>query len=468
MEHNADVNGHRYQGLTLGAGYDCASGTDLKHYSHWWSNPDDVQANKFIGNCQGWLMMQPGAPTTHYGVNVTSMGAAAYDQVWYRALDLYFHTSHDYFDWWNALVSATFDLYGFGAAYNTAVAARDAAGGFTNFNVPSGATAIAPNDRAAAVGWPGGTNTPCVFYRATDTSTQIVYRCLSGGAWTAGASFNNVGVDPAASEPSVTYRYESGTIYAYVFWRAATTNRIRYRRFNPATFAIGPASDLGPSHLTSGPVAVASVLETAAIDRVVVVYHPVATPNYFYWTYLGSTTPGVDMGPAFDSDAPPALSPYPYPNRIYFVRPNFAGGATSRHLQYASYTLGGGWTAPTSLTALFSGDAHLHPEVVRSARGVSLAQYNRTPGVNRLRASFVTMGDGTGGNPELWLATLRETAPGVLGRENYRAVPLAPTAGASQSAGGLAVGSAGYPLYHFWGQGSATAPKLAIWSMASD
>lgn len=467
MEHNADVNGHRYQGLSLGAGYDC-SHPDLTHYSHSWSNPDDGQANKFIGNCQGWLMMQPGAAATHHGVTVSSMGTAAYDQVWYRALDVYFHTSHDYFDWWNDLISATFDLYGFGARYDTAVNARDAAGGFTNFTSPSGSTVVAPNDRYAAVGWQGAANGPCVFYRPNDTSTQIVWRCLSGGSWTLGANFNDTAVDPAASEPSVTYRYESGVTYAYVFWRGATTNRIRYRRFDVATFAIGAASDLGPNHLTGSALAVASVYESAPLDRVVVVYHPLAFPNYFYWTYLGSPSPGVDMGAAFDSDAPPALSPYPYPNRIYFVRPNFATGTAPRHLQYASYTLAGGWTAPTSLTALFSGDAHLHPDVVRSGRGVALAEYNRSAGARRLRASFVTLGDGTGGNPELWMATLRETAPGVLGREDYRAVPLAPTSASSQSAGGLAVGNAGYPLHHFWGQGSSTAPKLAIWSMASD
>jgi hypothetical protein len=103
--------------------------------------------------------------------------------------------------------------------------------------------------------------------------------------------------------------------------------------------------------------------------------------------------------------------------------------------------------------------------VVRSDRGVALATYNRDPAGQRLRMLFVTMGTETGGVRELWMGTYRETAPGVLGREAYRAVPLATVnASSSQSAGGLAAGVNGFPLWHMWGQGSPTR-TLHDWVM---
>ncbi len=126
-----------------------------------------------------------------------------------------------------------------------------------------------------------------------------------------------------------------------------------------------------------------------------------------------------------------------------------------------------GWTtcpaAPANdLTALFNGDIQTQFNVVRSDYGVALAQYNRTPGAGRLRMVFLTKDNGTySGQREWWYATLTEGAAGVLTNEygTYRAVPIAPLGSNSVSAGGLAPGPAGYPLFRFWAN-YTDAPKL--------
>ena len=456
MEHNADVHGHRYQGLSLSAGYDCA-GTDLRNYGQFRSF-NAGQSNKFIGNCHGWLMHQAGSAVSHYGVSVTPQTPAVYDQIWFRALDDYFATSDDYFDWWNHIISAAFDLYGFGAEMFTALDARDAIGGWTDFQ--GVASAVGTKQRIAAVSWAGGTNVPCAFYRPSIASQTVLYTCRNGSGWTTYAPFNDTSIDPAVSEPAATFRYESGQIRIYVAWRG-TDDRIHYRTLDPATMTIGAPQDLGPSHLTSGVPAIAPVFESGALDRLMVVYHPLAHPTWFFSTYVGSPSPAVDLGPSLDSDADPALTAYPYWDRVYFVRPDSMSSSTPGRLRYTSFTMTGGWEATTDLTALFETDTNIDPSAVTSDRAVSLAEYGRTS--NRLRMTYIPPG-----GSELWFATLTETSPGVLGRDGYRPVPMATTAGASQSAGGLAAGPSGIPLYHFWGQGGAPVPKLYEWRMYGD
>ncbi len=446
-EHNADAHGFRYAGGGFPAGYRCDV-AGLAHHTqfHSWNAS---QENKFIGNCHGWLMSQnTGSPITHYGVSVTPMSLGTYDQVWYRNLDVYRATNDDYFDWWNDMATAAYDLYGFGAPYDTALAAARAIGSWTGFAFVS--QGVPPADRYAVVGWPVSGNVPCVFFRYSGSPQIIRSQCWNGTAWSPSAWVNDPAVDPAASEPAATFRYESGTTYIYVLWRG-TDNRIRYRRITPATWTIGPAQSFGATMLTAGVPAAAPIFESGALDRLVVVYHPLATPTTFSWTYLGAGS-AWPLGAIFNSDAAPAMAPYPYYNRIYLVRPNLAGGSTSRNLQYASYTLAGGWSSLTNLTTLFNADTYMPPNVVRSDRAVALAEYGSTmPG--RLRMAFVTMGDGTDGVPELWYATLRDNGSGALLRDDYRAVPLSPLASPSQSAGGLGAAAAGYPLFHLWGNG---------------
>ncbi|HVH99006.1 MAG TPA: hypothetical protein VM869_09860 [Enhygromyxa sp.] len=465
MESNADWHSYRYLDDPI---YSACTSSDLTHYTHLWTSPGTffAQVNKYIGNCQGWLMSQAlFGNWWHRGVTTTPIAPADFDKVWYRALDVYHHTSDDYFTWWDSLGAAAFDVFGWSAALDAAVDSTDAVGRWT---APDELMAdLRPDERYASLSWAGASHGPCLFYRPTWDSTRIMYQCRwNGTTWFQTTPLNDPAVDPAASEPATAYRYESGKIYGYVLWRG-TDDRIHYRRFDLDTLTKGPPGDLGPGHLTSGPVAAASVWETAFVDRLVIVYHPKDHPTWFYWTYLGSPSAGVDMGPSFDTDAPPAMAAYPYPGRAYFVRPNFAGGTTSRRLRYASYTFTGGWTAATDLTALYDADTHMLPGVVRTDRGVSLAAYGASD--ERLRMSFVTL-PLTSGDRELWLATLRESTVGVLGREDYRAVPLESlTPYTSQSAGALAPDPMGAPLWHFWGRGTVVnQPRLHESRMHSD
>lgn len=435
------------------------------------------QGNKHIGDCHGWLMMRSGSPTVHYGVTVSPTTAASYDQVTYRALDVYFTGGDDYFDWWNQMIVSASDLYGLWSdPHKTALAARDAIGGWTGLQtLPVGVTGVHTNDRFAAVGWDGAPRGPCVFYRYSGSTTQIYYSCRDTSGWSSAAPFNDVGVDPAASEPTAAYRYESGH-FIYVLWRG-TDDRIHYRLFDPQTLTIGPSLDLGGSanRLTSGPVAAASIFESASTDRLVIVYHPKSQPTWYFATHLGSSTV-TDLGPAVDATSDPTLVAFPYfewttgTNRIYFVRPDATWSATPGHLRHLSYSLAGGWSStPQSLTDQFSGEPGMLANVVRTDRGVALAEYNRSTGTTRLRMAFVTTGDETGGQRELWYATFRQSTPGTLERApGYRAVPLAPVgSGTHQSAGGLALGTERSPLYHFWGD-SGPVGKLASWQTFSD
>lgn len=457
-EHNADVHAFRYRDLRLGAGYDCSI-AELSHYTRFLS-ANTVQANKYIGSCHGWLMHKAGGATTYYGVTVTPQSPSVYDQTWFAALDDHFATSHSYFDWWNDIVAGAADVYGFTSPYFTALEARDAIGGWTDFRPVS--TGVQPEDRYAAVTIDGDPNTPCVFYRFKDGSltSRIGYSCRDGAGWTAYADFNDASIDPAASEPAATYRYENGEVVIYVAW-AGTDDRIHYRTFEPGTNTIGAPQDMGANHETAGAVAIAPVFESGPEDRIVVVYHPLAHPTWFYSTHIGSTSAGVDMGPLLDSDADPALTPFPYYSRAYFVRPDSMSSATPGRIRYSSYTMAGGWEVATDLTASFETDTFIAAGAVTSDRGVALTAYGRTS--DRLRMTWVTPT-----SAELWYATLSESSPGVLERDGYRAVPLAPTAGAARSAGGLATGSSGSPMFHFSGQGSATEPKLYEWRTYSD
>lgn len=456
MEHHADLHAFRYRGLRLSPGYDC-SGPDLFHYTRF-RLAGTAQANKYIGNCHGWLMHKSGGATTHYGVSVLPQSPDVYDDIWFAALDDHFSSTEGYFGWWNDIVQGAADVYGFTSPYFTALEARDAIGGWTDHRSVS--TGVQPEDRYAAASVQGNANTPCVFYRYTGSTTRIAFSCRSGSGWGPYTSFNDLAVDPAASEPTATYRYESGQTILYVAW-AGTDNRIHYRTYDPSTNVIGPPQDLGPNHLTDGPVAIAPVLETGSLDRVVVVYHPLAHPTWFYWTHIGSTSPGIDMGPSFDSEAAPALTPFPYYSRLYFVRPDSMSSATPGRLRYTSYTLDDGWGPAQDLTALFETDAYIQAGAVTSDRGVALTAYGRTS--SRLRMTWVTPT-----SAEQWYATLSESSPGVLERDGYRAVPLASTAGAARSAGGLTADPSGYPMFHFTGQGGSTAPKLFEWRTYSD
>jgi hypothetical protein len=194
------------------------------------------------------------------------------------------------------------------------------------------------------------------------------------------------------------------------------------------------------------------------------------------------------MGAHYDTDAsvPPSLVAFPYYTRIYFFRGDAAASATPRHIRYGSYTYSpthcAGWSYPPGgdddLTALFNESEDMIPDVVRTDRGVALAEYSRTPGVDRLRMAFVTYNAvprtpcvQSTGTRELWYATLRESSPGVLDNEigNYLAVPLKAVQGfVSSSAGGLAPHPAGYPLAHFWSVSSSPSGLLRTWRTYSD
>lgn len=476
IEHNADAHAFRYRGLSLGQGEPFGSGYRCDQHNHAVGHYTRYETaflgsfvNKRIGNCHGWLMTS--GPTDHYGVDIAeTTSLAQYDQIWFRTLDLYFDTSGNYFDWWNRLVTSSYDLFGISSAFFATYWSTIAIGRWSEyFTVGS---AVPKSDRYAAAGWQHASRGPCVFYRGEGSSSNRIYwQCLHNGAWTTAQQFNNHLIDPTASEPSATFRYESGKEYMYVFWRG-TNNRIRYRRFDVDTFTIGAASDMGASHLTSDVPVAAPIYESPSIDRLVVVYHPLSTPTWFYATHVGSADPPHDLGPSYDSDLPGAIVGYPYYNRIYFVRPNLSGGAGSRQVRYASYTMTGGgtWSAPptgNNLTQLYNANPLMTPNVVRSNRGVVLAEYG-VGSTKRLRMVFTTL-DGIDG-PELWYATLQESTPGQLTTGDYHAVPLAPlTDGSSSSAGGLAVGPAG-SLIHFWGQGGSTgvSPKIYEWRTASD
>jgi hypothetical protein len=457
-EHLGDVHSHRYQGLELGGGYDCEA-TDHLHYTQFMTqNPG--QNNKHIGNCNGWLMHQhqvdqdageDGWQYTHYGVEVTSTSTVSYDKTWYRALSLYMTPSYDYFDWWYMLQQAAFDLYGYGAAYYSAKDAASASGAWTPFSM-IGAVTLQSGDRIAAVSWEGASRGPCIFYRKSTSTTQIYWRCYTSTGWTSETNFNLVTLDPAASEPFATFRYESPKNYIYVLWRG-TDSKIHYRKMDVDSFSVFGAQDLGTNMKTRSVPAAAPIYYTAAQDRLVIVFHSLldADATKYRWTYLGDTDDdGRPMGSAFNSDAPPSLVAYPYWNRrIYFLRPNSSGGSYSRHILYASYTIAGGWTTPsnttTNLTAMYNADGNVLANVVRTDKGLAMAEFS-VGEEERLHFFFVTL------TSQLWHGTLIESSAGVLALDGYRAVPQATlSAYTSQAAGGLAVGVSGDPsLWHFW------------------
>jgi hypothetical protein len=227
------------------------------------------------------------------------------------------------------------------------------------------------------------------------------------------------------------------------------------------SFAISGPADLGASRLTSAVPAAAPIYQSPSVDRLVIVYRGIGTHgNEFFWTYLGDPS-GTEraMGPLFNSDLPPSLVAYPYFDRVYFLRGNFGGGTDSRHILYASYTIASGWTKPFDLTRMYDADGGVFTGIVRTFMGLSLAEY-ALQGPNRLNFTFVT----AGGNPlELWHGSLIDgsldddpaTTPGQLvigtGPGAYRAVPLiALGPSSSAAAGGLAAGTNGGVLWHFW------------------
>jgi hypothetical protein len=473
-EHLADVNGWRYRGSELLHPYDCDE-ADSRHYTQLMTL-DPSQLNKFIGNCNGWLMHQhqvdqdPGTggyQYTHYGVTVTSTIARWYDNTWYKALSTYMDPSFDYFDWWQFQVQAAYDLYGFGSPYYAALYARDAIGSWTAFSKIASVN-VRSGDRIGAASWVGASKGPCIFYRRPSSTAQIYYACYwppnPPAPWITGL-FNNVSVDPAASEPYATYGYFWYKDVIWVFWRG-TDNRIRFRLLDVDTMTISDPYDLGSQMLTSSVPAAAPIQQPDGYDRIVVVFHPLSHPTYFYWTYIGDPDPdGADMGAAFDSDVPPSLVSYPHPNRIYFLRANFNTGSYPRHILYASYTVSGGWTTPsnttTNLTALYNADGHVLTDIVRTDKGLALAEYSRS-GAKRLNFFFVTYRS----PQELWHGSLAESSPGVLSTGGYRAVPQDALGGStSQAAGGLAPSTGGTMLWHFWMPSSSF---LSFWRKYSN
>ena len=448
-EHNADVHGYRYRNLPLGPLHDCSS-PYWQHYSLFNTvNGLPLQeVNKYIADCHGALTAHAGSGSvTHYGVTAAPMTFAQYDAIWFTAIDLFGSGGGDLFEWWADLEFAAYLHSGYGAAYHTALHASDAIGSFGPL-VPINGT-FATAESPALVSWSGGTRGPCAFFRTTLASTLIQYSCFdtAAGGWSAPVAVNNATTDPAYSAPAASLRYESGTQYIYVLWRGAG-NRIRYRRLDRTVWplGIGAAQALSATYLTLGPVAAAPILETGPLDRLVVVYHPVGASDYFYSTYLGSTSLPTDLGPSYDSTVAPALAAFPYPSRIYLVRPDDPLSATPGTMRAGSYSLAGGWQPTSSnVSNLFAFEPTMLSNVVRSAAPVALTQYNLTPGVNRLRMAYLTRPAETGA-PEVWYVALEENAStGVLRRAYgpgglpYNAVPLDP-AGSIGTPGALAVG----------------------------
>lgn len=449
-ESSADVHGFRYQGLPVG--YDC-SAYDHVHYLHYAAIPD-LQTNKAIGDCHQWLLSRTGTPYTYHGVSVAPVPLTAFDQVWYRAMDLYFTGGNDYFDWWNQQIVAARDLYGPGSAtYNSYVAARDAVGGWTpnaTLTTSTGSSLgglSSVDERIAAVGpTASAARTPCIFFR---TSTNIRWSCRESTGWRAAATLNSAS-DPAVSEPAATFRWENNRNMVYVFW-TGTDSHIRYRTLDTTTYAVSGPLEMGTAHIATGAVAVAPIYETAALDRVMVVYHPSAHPSFFYATWVGSTT-ATDLGPSFDSSIAPAMVGFPYYDRVYFVRPDSSG---AHNIRYTSYSIAGGWsTTALSISDLYSGISGMPAGVVSSDHAVALAQFQRG-GTPRLRMAFTTNVGTVGGQRELWYATLIELSPGVLWVDlsnQPRAVPLeAAGPGMMQSPGGLTVDSSYTSIWSFWG-----------------
>lgn len=432
------------------------------------------QANRRIGNCQGWLMSQVVLPSwTHYGVKTVPTGRTEYEDIWFRAFDVYQGTSDGYFEWWDALTVAAFDLYGWSPPFFAAGNAADAIGMWTGFT-PLWETPN-PDDRHAAASVPFATYSPCVFYRPSWSTEQILFQCKHPNYWGQAQPFNDIGIDPAASEPSATIREESGTTYIYVHWRG-TDNRIHYRRFDASTMSIGPPLDLGSAHLTSGSVVTAAVDSGGATERLLVVYHPLAASTWFYWTYHGAGSFFQDLGLYYDSNVDATLATYPYRGRIYFIRPDASWSGTPNVIRYASYTPAAGFDpAPWAgslhdLSGLYT-DPDILPEAVFTDRSISAVAYSRSPADPRLRLTYATP-PLPGVGRELWYMTLIEwpSTPGTLDPHVYRAVPLATINSlTSQSAGGLAPHPWGWPLYHFWGSGVVPgSPEMQEWRTHSD
>jgi len=221
---------------------------------------------------------------------------------------------------------------------------------------------------------------------------------------------------------------------------------------------------MGASNLAVGPVAAAPLYESLSQDRLMVMYHPVVGPSWFYSTYIGFAGAPSDMGQPFDSAVAPALVGFPYYGRVYFMRPDSTPG---NNIRYTSYTMAGGWNlTPYSLSDTFAGFSGMPVGVMSSDRPVALAQFQRgaTP---HLRMMFTTTTGTVGRQRELWYATLKEAAPGVLSPELVplnRAVPMA-AVGASmmQSPGGLTADHTGTTLWNFWGP-----LKISGWQSFSD
>jgi hypothetical protein len=467
MEHLADTHGFHYQGIGPGPSYRCDVPSRL-HYSQF-ASADAGQSNKFIGNCYGYLLSSEGLSTTHYGVSVPGVGRTVWEELWYTALPR-LRSSVSLFDYWNLVIQIALEKYGYTAPYKAALAARNAIGGWTDFG--SVASGVPPSDRTSGVSWPNmHTETgagPCVAFRPSWSLRTVQLSCLRAGAWSAALSINDDAVDPAASEPVATYRWESGRTFVYVFFRGLDS-RVHYRRIDLAATpspTIGPARDLGAAHLTARAPAVAPVWASTSgsADQLLVVYQPAARPTELRFTTLTSDAtiaPPIDLGRAFDTDVAPTLVAYPYFGRAYLFRSDRAVAATPHRLRYASFTVGTGWSGLTDLTGQFNVPADysrgMPLDVVRSDRPLAAAVHGVT--TPRLRLLYVALPTADG-RRELWYATLRETTPGVLAREAYRAVPLrAITPFSSSSVGGLAPAPWGDSLYHFWGQGGTT-PKL--------
>ena len=457
-EHLADVNGARYQGREMGNNCDPP---DNRHYMQCGETVGG-QRNKFIGDCNSWLIHQAtvdqdpdqaGYQFTHFGVPTTSTTGLAYDRSWYRALEAYLTSTADYFDWWEYQFQAAFDLYGPAMApeWHAVIGANDAIGRWEGYRDIGAAAAT--DDRIAAVSVPEAAYGPCVFVRSAGTASRAIsWSCFRHPSWTPLAPFNDPLVDPAASEPSATFRRVGGTYRAYVFWRG-TDSRIWYRVLSADTLDISGPATMGDLFYTSAVPAAAPLREASGDDRLIIVYKGLGTQSdWFFWTWLGSPTRGVATSWRFDSDVPPSLVSYPYPDRIYLFRADPAGSEDSRHLKYTSFPLADGtddWTDLADLTALYDAMPGVGAGVVRTDRGVTIAEYSRS---TRTRLNFVFRRPSGGlGNLELWHGALVESEPGVLAPDGFRVVPFQPiplTPLTSWSAGGLVGKWRRGPLFH--------------------
>lgn len=530
LEHNADIQSYSFREVNYPEAFSCTVEDDIhpSHYTEVWTNSQDPGANlahpnDWVGNCHGWLLAQDDQGTVeHYGVDVTPLNSLAdYDQIWFRALQMH-REDHSYFQWWNNMVDAAVLETFFGSIQHIKVnQAFQAIGGWTRIIKADDSVTVKNLESPAATARAGTTHGPCVFYRHdVDPADTIYVKCWnqSTNSFTQEAIVNDPIARPAGAAPSaatIELCDASGcTNWAFAFWPQRSNGQIMVRGIDLSNLTFGLIGSLGSAHRSHSffgegrwRVAAGAVDDPATNgNRGVVVYHHADFPaqDFRYTMVDGLTTlPHADMGSAFDSEAVPSMTSYPYPDRVYFVRANDSSDAEPFRLEATSFPGGShgvhpdtqeGWRSPTNLTTLLSpsDDDRLHEDsgsvpanIVRSSplTRVALTQYGRTASEPRLRMMYTP--SASGDCHELWYATMSEESPGVLTREatiggpgqnfyvgGYWPVPvLNICATTTRSVGALATDPAGFPLWHFFGgppSSAQSSPVLSQWRTFSD